>query len=305
VSPAEIVAIAQTLPASAARRFVVVRDAERLAASDELAAYCADPASSTCLVLVMAKPDRRKAWVHVLTDHAALVTCDPLKPAAIKPWLQREAAARHLALTEDAAAYLVARAEGSLRALVQDLEKIALNRRDSTTPSGIEDIAALSPGDASVSVFDWAHAVATGRTSDAVAHAQRLLREEAPLLLLSILTGQWRKMIRYRALVDQGSGAVQASQALGLPPFAAGRVAQGAQRRSLLELIAGLTWCLETDAAIKGGALSPVLAVERLVLALCEGSPPPSARATTGPWWPGLSARCEAVGVAGQARNQS
>ncbi len=305
VSPAEIVAIAQTLPASAPRRFVVVRDAERLAASAELAAYCADPAPSTCVVFVMAKPDRRKAWVQALTDHAALVVCDPLKPAALKSWLQREASAHNVSLTEDAVGYLVARAEGSLRALAQDLGKIALNRGNSATPSGIEDIAALSPGDTSVSVFDWAHAVATGRTSDAVAHAQRLLRDEAPLLLLSILAGQWRKMIRYRALVDQGAGAAQAARALGLPPFATNRVAEGARRRTAPELIAGLTWCLETDAAIKGGALSPALAIERLVLALCESSPPPSGRTTTGPWWPGLSARCEAVGVAGQAGDQS
>jgi DNA polymerase III delta subunit len=111
-------------------------------------------------------------------------------------------------------------------------------------------------------------------------------------------------MIRYRALVDQGTSAARAAQTLGLPPFAAGRVAEGARRHPMPELIAGLTWCLETDAAIKGGALSSVLAIERLVLALCEGSPPPSGRAATGPWWAGLSARREAIGVAGQPRNQ-
>jgi DNA polymerase-3 subunit delta len=305
VSPEELVAIAQTLPASAPRRFVAVRDAERLAASVELAAYCADPAPSTCVVFVMAKPDRRKAWVQTLTGRATLVACDPLKPAALKTWIQREAATQGLSLTEDALAYLAAKSEGSLRALSQDLAKIGLNRRDAAAPNDIEAIAALSPGNASVSVFEWAHAVATGHTGEAMAHTQRLLRDEAPLLMLSILAGQWRKMIRYRALVDQGTGGSQAAQALSLPPFAAGRVAEGARRHTVPELIAGLTWCLETDAAIKGGALAPALAIERLVLTLCEGSPAPTGRTATGPWWPGLSARREAVGVARQARNQS
>jgi DNA polymerase-3 subunit delta len=304
VAASEIVAMAQTLPALAPRRFIVVRDAERLTAADALTTYCADPSPFTCLVFVMTKPDRRKGWVQALADRAATVSCEPLKPVALKTWLQREAASRDLALTEEGIAYLLARSEGSLRALAQDLEKVALNQRDSPTPPGLDDLAALSPGDVTVSVFDWAHAVAMGRTADAAAYAQQLLREEAPLLLLSILTGQWRKMLRYRALLADGVTASKATHSLGLPPAAASRVSEGAQRRALSELIAGLTWCLETDSAIKGGALPPALAIERLVWTLCEGSPPLPGRALTGAWWPGLSARGESVGVPGQARNQ-
>lgn len=304
VDSSEIVAIAQTLPAFAPRRLIIVRDAERLAASDALTTYCKDPAPSTCLVIVMAKPDRRKSWIQTLSDRAVTVSCDPLKPPAVKTWLARETTARSLSLTDEAVAYLLARADGSLRALAQDLDKLSLSwLRGQRTPAGMEDLLALSPGRAAISVFDWADAVATGRASDAVAYAQALFTHEPPLLLLSILTGQWRKMIRYRALVDRGTAPSKASHALGLPPLAANRVSKGAEKRTLPELVGGLTWCMETDAAIKGGTLSPALAIERLVMALCEGSPPSSDRAVTGPWWPGLSARCEAVGVAGQARN--
>lgn len=306
VSPSHLVAIAQTLPASAPRRLIIVRDAERLAASDALAGYCGDPAPSTCLVFVMTKLDRRKSWIQALVNHAATVACDPLKPAGLKAWLQRETTTRGLSLSEEAAAYLVARADGSLRALVQDLDKLALSRpQGQKAPAKIEEVVALSPGGhAAISVFDWAHAVALGRVTEGVAYAHRLVRDEAPLLLLSILTGQWRKMIHYRALVDEGTAPSKALHALGLPPFAASRVSEGAQRRTLPDLIGGLTWCMETDAAIKGSALSPALAIERLVLALCQSSQPPPGRAVTGPWWSRLSARRQAVGVAGQARNQ-
>jgi DNA polymerase-3 subunit delta len=306
VDPSEIVAVAQTLPAFAPRRLIIVRDAERLAASDALTTYCKDPSPSTCLVMVMAKPDRRKSWIHALLDRAVTVSCDPLKPPAVKTWLAREAASRDLSMTDEAVAYLLARADGSLRTLAQDLDKLALSRpQGQPTPAGMADLIALSPGRAAISVFDWADAVAARRSSDAVAYAEALLTHEPPLLLLSILAGQWRKMIRYRTLVDRGTPPSMALQALGLPPPAANRVSKGAEQRTLPALIGGLTWCMETDAAIKGGALSPDLAIERLVLMLCEDSPPSSDRAVTKPWWPGLSARCEAVGVAGQARNQS
>jgi DNA polymerase III delta subunit len=143
-----------------------------------------------------------------------------------------------------------------------------------------------------------------GKTSDAIAFTRRLLQDEAPLLMLSILAGQWRKMLRYRTLVDGGATAAQASSALDLPPFAAARVTDAAKRRTAAQLIAGLTWCLETDAAVKGGTLAPALAMERLVGVLCDGLTPPAGRSLTGSWWPGLSARGDAIGVAGQARNQ-
>jgi DNA polymerase-3 subunit delta len=304
VAPSELVTVAQTLPAFATRRFIVVRDAERLASSDLLAAYCNDPSTSTCLVLVTAKLDRRKSWAGALAKRAVTVACDPLKPAALRTWLQREASARGFPLNEEALAYVLARADGSLRALSQDLETLALSRPKSTAPLKVDDLSVLSPGDAAVSVFDWAHAVALGKTSDAIAATRRLLRDEAPLLMLSILTGQWRKMLRYRALIEGGTSAAHAASALGLPPFVVARVADAAKRRPTARLVAGLTWCLETDASIKGGALQPALAMERLVSALCEGESAPSGRSLTGAWWPGLSARCDAVGVAGQSRNQ-
>jgi DNA polymerase-3 subunit delta len=303
VAASELVAIAQTLPALATRRFIVVRDAERLASSDLLADYCGDPAPTTCVVFITAKLDRRKSWAAALVKRAVTVACDPLKPAALRAWLQREASARGMRLGEDALAYLLARSDGSLRALAQDLEKLSLSRPDAKAPITVEDLAILSPGEAAVSVFEWAHAVAMGKTTDAIAFARRLLQDEAPLLMLSILAGQWRKMLRYRALVDGGATAAQASSALDLPPFAAARVGDAARRRTAAQLIAGLTWCLETDAAVKGGTLAPALAMERLVSALCDGTPP-SGRTLTGAWWPGLSARGGAVGAAGQARNQ-
>ncbi|MFZ5875920.1 MAG: DNA polymerase III subunit delta [Nitrospirota bacterium] len=304
ISASELVAVAQTLPAFATRRFIVVRDAERIASSDLLTAYCDDPAATTCLVFITAKLDRRKSWAGALAKRAVTVTCDPLKPAALRTWLQREASGRGFRLNNDALSYLLARADGNMRAAVQDLETLAVSRRGATGALTVDDLSVLSPGDAAVSVFDWAHAVAMGNAADATAATRRLLHDEAPLLMLSILAGQWRKMLRYRALVEGGAAASAAANALGVPPFAAARVADAAKRRSSARLVAGLTWCLETDAAIKGGALQPALAMERLVSALCEGESAPTGRSLTGPWWPGLSARCDAVGMAGQSRNQ-
>ncbi|MEO5657808.1 MAG: DNA polymerase III subunit delta [Nitrospiria bacterium] len=306
VSPAEVVAMAETLPAFAARRLIIVRDAERLTGAESLTAYSARPSPTTCLVLAMAKPDRRKTVTQALLKHATVVSCDPLTGRALKEWIAGAAREQGLRLTDEAMLYLQERSGGSLRALSGDLEKLALSRTEGSGPLGVEQLDIMSPGAAAVGVFDWAHAVALSKTRPALKQLHTLLQDEAPLLLVSILIGQWRKMVKCRDAMDRGIPQAQMAQALEIPPFAVGRVMDAARVHRPADLIAGLTWCLETDAALKGGALAGPLAVERLVMALCEGAAaPPLERSLTGPWWPGLLARRQAVGVAGQTRDQT
>ncbi|MBI3607687.1 MAG: DNA polymerase III subunit delta [Nitrospirae bacterium] len=316
ITAPSVVAMAETLPAFAPRRLIVVRDADRLGSSDALVAYCTLPAPTTVLVFVMTKPDRRKTVVQALLRHAVVVACEALSNRALREWLIRQAAARGVTLTDEALAYLQERSGGSLRALSHDLEKVALSRGATPGPLGMEHLDTISPRGVAASVFEWAHLVAMGRTAPALDTLARLLRDEAPLLLLSILIGQWRKMIRCVALADERLPANRMAQALEVPPFAVDRLIEASKHREPLELVAGLTWCLETDAALKGGALTGALALERLVIALCRQGDrpkapgavtPPSGRTVTGAWWPGLllrRGRRQAVGVTGQAGNQ-
>ncbi len=316
ITAPSVVAMAETLPAFAPRRLIIIRDADRLGSSGALIAYCEAPAPTTVLVFVMTKPDRRKTVVQTLLRHAVVVACDPLSSRALQEWLIRQAATRGVTLTDEALAYLQERSGGSLRALSHDLEKVVLSRGTTPGPLGIEHLDTVSPRGVTASVFEWAHLVAMGRTTPALDTLAQLLCDEAPLLLLSILIGQWRKMIRCVALADERLPAGRMAQALEVPPFAVERLIEASKRRQLLELVAGLTWCLETDAALKGGALAGSLALERLVIALCRqgarptghgSAVPPSGRTVTGTWWPGLllrGGRRQAVGVTGQAGDQ-
>lgn len=300
IEPASVTAMADTLPAFAPRRLIIVRDADRLPASDALTAYCANPSPATCLVLVMTKPDRRKTFVQAVLRRATVVACDPLTPERLREWLTRRAVALGLTLTDEAVAYLQESSGGSLRALAHDLDKVALGRGPTDGPTGIDQLESVAPGVAATSVFTWAELVATGPIARALEGSSRLLRDEAPLLLVAILALQWRRMVRCRALLDQRVPHGRMASALGIPPRAVDPLLKAVRHRTSAELIAGLTWCLETDAALKGGPLDGSVAVERLVLVLCGGRDragtggepaPPLGRSLTGAWWPGLRTR--------------
>ena len=301
IEPASLAAMADTFPAFAPRRLIIVRDADRLPASDALTAYCANPAPATCLVLVMTKPDRRKTFVQAVLRRATTVACDPLAPERIREWMTRRAASLGLTLTDEAVAYLQESSGGSLRALAHDLDKVSLGRGPTDGPTGIDQLESVAPGGGTtISVFAWAELVATGPIARALEETSHRLRDEAPLLLLAILSLQWRRMARCRALLDQRVPQGQMAGKLGIPPRAVDPLLKAVKPRSPSELLAGLTWCLETDAALKGGALDGSVALERLVLALCggrdragtgQGPAQPTGRALTGAWWPGLLAR--------------
>jgi DNA polymerase-3 subunit delta len=300
IEPASLAAMAETFPAFAPRRLIIVRDADRLPASDALTAYCANPSPTACLVLVMTKPDRRKTFVQAVIRRATAVACDPLTPERLREWMARRAATLGLTLTDEAVAYLQESSGGSLRALAHDLDKVALGRGLTDGPTGIAQLESVAPGVAATSVFAWAELVATGPIARALEETSRRLRDEAPLLLLSILSLQWRRMARCRALLDQRVPQGRMASALGIPPRAVDPLLKAVRHRTPAELIAGLTWCLETDAALKGSPLDGSVAMERLVLALgggCnragtgDGPTQPPGRALTGAWWPGLRAR--------------
>ena len=279
-TPAALAMLAQTLPAFAPYRLIIVRDADRLHASDELTAYSRNPSPTTCLVFVMAKPDRRKAWIQALLGTATPVTCDPLPASRLPGWITTHARSRGLSLDHDTIAYVQERSGGSLRSIIQQLDQLALQPASHGSPV-IERSGEIRAGVQPMSVFEWAHAVSMGHTERSLAGLHRLLHEEAPLLLLSILIGQWRKMVRYAALANAQTPAAQMAKTLGIPPFAVTRLMQAVRRRTLGELVSGLTWCLETDAALKGGALPGPLALERLVMMLGQGR-----SASRRPHWP-------------------
>jgi DNA polymerase III delta subunit len=97
---------------------------------------------------------------------------------------------------------------------------VALGRGPTDGPTGIDQLESVAPGVAATSVFAWAELVATGPIARALEETSRRLRDEAPLLLLSILSLQWRRMARCRALLDQRVPQGRMASALGIPPRA-------------------------------------------------------------------------------------
>lgn len=122
---ARVLDAARTRSLFATQRAVVVRDADALKGEpDGLDAFLGDPPPGVVLVLLAAKPDRRRTVWKKLLERAKVVKAEPLKGAALRGRLQDELRRRKLAIPGDAVEEVLERVGQDLRRLMGELDKL-------------------------------------------------------------------------------------------------------------------------------------------------------------------------------------
>jgi DNA polymerase-3 subunit delta len=280
---ARVIDAAQTAPMMSRRRLVILRGLERLerpaeseapkgkgrsSPGDQLAEYVASPNPSSCLLLVGTKIDQRRRLATVAKKADVIVSCDPLRPNALVPFLRDEAKRRGNVLAFDVAEAIVDLVGGELGALVDAIERLSLyaGKDAPITEDAVHAcIARVRVG----SIWGLADAV----TAKDRATALVLLNEnydpgDRGLPLLGLLASSIRKMLKLRALLAEGLSADDAAKRAGLPPFKARDAAAQARRFKDGELEHAVAVFAEADLALKGSRRAPLLVLEEAITRL-------------------------------------
>ena len=193
------------------RRAIVVRNAEALKGDgDDAVAYLADPAPDATLILLAAKPDKRKKpWKDVMAK-ANVVPAEPLKPAAVRGRVRDEVRKRRLPLDDDAVQELIDLVGQDLRRLMGELEKLEAYAEGRQGNLTAEDIAAVLGRGIGQPLYKMSDAMAARQPAAVLALLEIALDEGTPsLVILSAL---------HRALRQVRAAA--AMRAARLPPDA-------------------------------------------------------------------------------------
>jgi DNA polymerase-3 subunit delta len=265
-TPGELVDALDTLPVLAPRRMVVLHEPEARRGSaralvDAVAEWVEaqredDPA---VLVVVASQTDRRARWVKAFGD--AVVACEaPTAVREIAAFVRDEAARQEVELERGVAEAIAERIGPQLLLVRSEIGKLALlaGPGEAVTRAHVGAGTAFS---ADEPIWDLTDAIGEGRTADALGVLTRLLGAgEPPPVLLGALVSHFRRLLRV------ASGAEIAG-----PPFVKKKLASQAKRYGAVRLRNALGALHETDLALKGaGALTPDLALERVVLALAS-----------------------------------
>lgn len=270
VSAENIISVAQTVPMMARKRLVVVKDVDKLAASelDRLSRYIKDPSPTTCLVLAADKVDMRKGLFQALKP--AAVYFEPLYENQVPSWIKKEAEGKGKSITPDAVHYLAEAVGNDLMKLRNELEKAALyvGDRKEIAAGDIENVTTRSKLE---SIFKLTDAVGSRDAAKALKVLADLLESgENGVKILYMVTRHLRLIYKVKELMEAGLKGDSVSKEAGVHPFVLKGVISQVKGFSKAGLREAFKMLLEADTSLKSGKLSERLVLEGLFLDLAR-----------------------------------
>ena len=280
---ARFLASCRAFPLAAPRRFVTLKEGDRLApaAQKTVLEYLKRPSQTTLLVITATALDVRNALRKGFESHkiAWCVPFYPLEGVALQQWLGTRLREDGFTIDAEALHHLAQRLSGDTRAAAEELEKLRQfmgNQRQI-------DVAAVYAvvGETAVyTPFALAGAVTAGQVGEALHTLDRLLAAgEEPIALLGMIAQRLRKLAQAGGLLADGENPK--AVAVRLKVFWKEQTTFFAQTHALppRRLADALLACQKADAALKSGGNPPDRILSRLVMHLATrlgGRPPPN-----------------------------
>jgi len=229
-----VVNAALTLPFMTARRLIVVRNAEALAAkhADALAAYARNPNAASCLVLAAgaglhaSRERRSEHWLLRAVPAAGVVELQARKGRELAAWLRQRAALEGLQVDDEAARLLVEWIGEETATLLGEARKAALAGGAEGRTVSVREVRAVVGEHRVGEAFELTRAVERGDLATALRTLERLLATEEPVRLTALLSREMRQAWTARSLADRGQSAAEIARTLRVPPGVAGTLAE-------------------------------------------------------------------------------
>jgi DNA polymerase-3 subunit delta len=277
----ELITTCDTMPFLAAKRLVIVegllsrferkgKQPPELAQWRGLREYSAAMPPSTELVLVDGKLRKDNPLLKELAPRSKVRAFPPLRRAELYSWI-RSRVRKVGGNISPAALRLLADLIGeNLWVLSIEIDKLCLYARGRRIEE--EDVRLLVSYAREANIFALVDAIVQKRMAVAsqLLHQLRAEGAAAPYLLF-MLTRQFRLLIRAKELGSQASSTELAAK-LGLPDYLLPRVLGQAQGYSTEELKGLYHRLLDVDVLIKTGRMKDELALDLLVIELCQAS---------------------------------
>lgn len=264
-----IVDAARTGSLFVAHRAVVVRGADNVKGDGEdLVAYLQAPSPDVTLVLLAAKPDKRKTLWKRVTEAATLADAEPLKGRALRSFVVEEVRRRGLKLGEDALQELLERVGQDLRRLMGELDKLEAYAGPKKSLTA-DDVAKVLGRGLAQPLYKLADAMMERRAAEVLALVDSLLEEGEPAQkMLATLHRAIRQLRATRALLAARTPRDQLASRIGILPFKTGDVIEASRRWTDDELRAAVRAMARADLQMKTGSDARV-ALSAMVAEAC------------------------------------
>jgi DNA polymerase-3 subunit delta len=182
-------------------------------------------------------------------------------------WIQKQSEQAGGQFTSQAAGLLATLVGGDTRLADQEIHKL-LAYVNYNRPVEAEDVEILTADVAPGDIFALVDALGNQDGRKAMGMLHRLLEQQEPLSIFSMIVRQFRLLLLAREVLDGGGQSGEVASQLGINPWLADKLAAQVRRFSLAGLEAIYHRLLDIDEAVKTGQAPDDLALESLVAAL-------------------------------------
>lgn len=263
----------ETLPLASDRRYVIVKDAQKLSPSElkALGRYIEDPAESSLLILTAIELKANSALLRVMKK-GGMVREVSKRRDQIPGWMRSRFKERGLKVSGKALAYLQDALGEDLMAIESAIVKISLYHEGEEAVE-LDEVVSLVTPTAERSIYELVDRVAVGDSDQALKLLRRLLHQgEQTTYILNALARRFRSLLLYRALREDGRQEGEIVDYLKLPKNRSWMVSRKfkpqAAKLSEERLRRALYLLVRTEAGIKSGEMDEEFAVELAVSGL-------------------------------------
>ena len=263
----------ETLPLASDRRYVIIKEAQKLTASEvkKLGGYIEDPAESSLLILTAVELKANSALLRVVKK-GGMVKEVSKRRDQIPGWMRSRFKERGLQVSGKALAYLQDALGEDLMAIEGAVEKVSLYH-DGEGAVELDEVVSLVTPTAEKSIYELVDRVAVGDADQALKLLRRLLQQgERATYILNALARRFRSLLIYRALREDGRQDKEIIDYLKLPKNRSWMVSKKfkpqAAKLSEERLRQALSLLVDMETAIKSGEMDEEFAVEFAVSGL-------------------------------------
>jgi DNA polymerase III subunit delta len=274
---------ADTLPLASDRRYVIIKEAQKLGAPDikRLKSYVEDPAESSLLILTAVGLKAGSPLIRLMEKGGRVKEVSKRRDQ-IPGWIRSRFKERGLKVSGKAIAYLQDALGEDLMAIEAAVEKIGIFH-DGEDEVDLDEVVPLVAPTAERSIYELVDRVALGDSDQAVKLLRRLMQQgEKPTYILYALARRFRELLLYHALREDGRQAGEIAAYMKLPKNQSWMVTKKlkpqATRLNEEGLRKALSLLVRVDWAIKSGEMDDEFAAEVAVSSLSKLTARPLSR---------------------------
>lgn len=268
----------ENLPMMAENTLVQVEDIDLFklneADRERMAAVLSDIPEYCTVVFVYTacpwKPDKRmkKLWESI--DGSGLVVEFAKQDQRdLIAWLTRHFSAHQKRISTELCAYLIDITDGTMTALLGEIEKICAYSGSDTICRA--DIDAVTEPVLDAVVFQMTDLLSAGRYDEALQKLQQLLKlQQEPLAILGAVGSHFRRLGAARTLLDNRKTSADLQKLCGMPDYPARKTMEAARRFSASFCQRANELVVETDYKIKTSYDDPQRLLELLLLSIAR-----------------------------------